>query len=200
MAGVNIGAVETERFSFCTWSPRSQILPIETNWPPEIDVSYAGMYAAAMMPKAPSPLFPICCLPSSSTLISVISVSYFFPLKNPNPINIPPNLPVTHCSQPSLTNLELNYMTHVVCVHHSSVSCAILSSTFGLVYWTLLSIFFSCAMNILCSKNTSFSRQISCANTSADWHRERCETHVIHMGGGRLSLASGTDPVGDLRI
>lgn len=142
MAGVNIGALETERFSFCTWSPRSQILPIETNWPPEIDVSYAGMYAAAMMPKAPSPLFPICCLPSSSTLISVISVSYFFPLKNPNPINIPPNLPVTHCSQPSLTNLELNYMTHVVCVHHSSVSCAILSSTFGLVYWTLLSIFF----------------------------------------------------------
>lgn len=82
------------------------------NWPPETDVSYTGMYAAVMMPKAPSPLFPICCLPSSSSLISVIFFT-FFSSEEPKSHKYPSYLPVAHCSQPSLTNLELNYMTHM---------------------------------------------------------------------------------------
>lgn len=71
---------------------------------------------------------------------SVISDLHIFHSEELKSHKYPSSLPVTHCLQPSLKNLELNYMAHMAPVRDNLIFSAVLSSPFGLV------LFFTCVM------------------------------------------------------
>lgn len=88
------------------------------------------------MPKAPSPLLPICCLPPSSTLtsLSFLAVSCFSS-EEPECHKKPSSLCVTHCLQPSLRNLELNCALTVWVAHLGGSSHLLCHSDSWMAFW-----------------------------------------------------------------